>query len=272
MTESLRGSRSTDNRSYPGRDCPTAQKRKEKLDVEHAILQAIVNPTPFFLSIFEHLFLGTLALALVVLRNEVRAEVASSTLAGQVGVVGRWDQADRLRRTNVLVAEVMGTLLHHVGIEPVLIVDDNVVGRSNLSLETGMRLQVEIEQERRREAPVLNCSGKGVAIVRFLFGRRRVESAVVSLPTDDDGDLRLILSLDFLESLPHFRIELFFDHVIILSLGSWVSPLVSFEDSKLPTSLTPSLYTITRLGKALLAALNACSLSTIISVRSVIIY
>ena len=234
MTESLRGSRSTDNRSCPGRDCPTAQKRKKKLDVKHAILQVIVNPTPFFLSIFEYLFLGTLALALVVLRNEVRAEVASSTLAGQVGVVGRWDQADRLRRTNVLVAEVMGTLLHHVGIEPVLVVDDNVVGRSNVSLKTRMRLQVEIEQERRREASVLDCAGKGVAVVRFLFGRRRVESAVVSLPTDDDGDLRLILPLDFLESLPHSQTELFFDHVIVLSLRSCMSPSVSFENPNYP--------------------------------------
>ena len=99
-----------------------------------------MNPTPFFLSILEHLFLSTFALALVVLRDKVRAEVAPSTLAGQVGVVGGWNQADCLCRTNVLVAEVMGTLLHHVGIEAVLVVDDDIVGRSNLPLETGMRL------------------------------------------------------------------------------------------------------------------------------------
>jgi len=99
-----------------------------------------VNPNPFFLSVLGHFFLGTLALALVVRRNEVPAEVAPSTFAGQVGVIGGWHQADRLCRANVLVAEVMSTLLHHIGVEAVLIVDDDVVGRSNLSLETGMRL------------------------------------------------------------------------------------------------------------------------------------
>ena len=125
-----------------------------------------MNPTPVSRSILEHLFLGTLTLTLsLVVRNEVPAEIASSTLAGQVGVVGRWNQANCLRRANVLVAEAMGTLLHHVGIETVLVVDDDVVGRSNLSLETGMCLQVEVEQEWRCEASVLNCAGKGVTIV-----------------------------------------------------------------------------------------------------------
>lgn len=159
-----------------------------------------MNPTPFFLRVFEYLLRCTLPLALI-LRNEEPAEVASSTLASQVGVVGGWNQADCLCRTNVLVAEVMGALLHHVGIEAVLVVDDNVMGRSNLPLETGMRLQVKVEQERRREASVLNCAGKGVAVVRFLVGRRRIESAVVSLPTDNDGDIRPITPLHLLERL-----------------------------------------------------------------------
>ena len=96
-----------------------------------------MNTAPLFLSVCEHLLLGTFALSL---RNEEPAEVAPSTLASQVGVIGRRDQADRLCRTNVLVAEVMGTLLHYVDIKVVLVVDDDVVGRSNLPLEAGMRL------------------------------------------------------------------------------------------------------------------------------------
>ena len=125
-----------------------------------------MNPTPVSRSIVEHLFLGTLVLSLsLVVRNEVPAEVAPSALAGQVGIEGRWYQANCLRRANVLVAEAMGTLLHHVGIEAVLVVDDDVVGRSNLSLETGMCLQVEVEQEWRCEASILNCARKGVTIV-----------------------------------------------------------------------------------------------------------
>ena len=125
-----------------------------------------MNPTPVSRSIVEHLFLGTLVLSLsLVVRNEVPAEVAPSALAGQVGIEGRWHQANCLRRANVLVAEAMGTLLHHVGIEAVLVVDDDVAGRSNLPLETGMCLQVEVEQEWRCEASILNCARKGVTIV-----------------------------------------------------------------------------------------------------------
>ena len=111
-----------------------------KLDIKHAVLQIVVNPSPFFLGVFEHLFLATLALAPVARRNEIAAEVASSTFAGQVCIIGGWHQADRLCRANILVAEVMSTLLHHIGIEVVLVIDDDVVGRSNLPLETGMRL------------------------------------------------------------------------------------------------------------------------------------
>jgi len=233
-----------------------------------------MNATPFFLSVLIHLFLGTLALSFVVLRHEVPAEVASSTFASQVGVVGGWNQADCLCRTNVLVAEVMGTLLHYVGIEAVLVVDDDVVGRSNLSLETGMRLQIEVEQERRREASVLDCAREGVAVVRLLVSRRGVESAVVSLPTDDDSDLWLIFRAppDLCKRLLHLLKELFFEHFLVLPLRFCLSTSVSLKGPNTRTSLTPSLYTITRLGRFLLAALYACNLSTIISVRSWIIY
>ena len=109
---------------------------------------------PLFLDLFQHqrleILLLTFPLALfIVPRNEVFVEVASSALAGQVGVVGRWHQADCLCRTNVLITEVMGTLLHHVGIELVLVIDDDVVSRANLPLEAGVRLKVEVEQEGR---------------------------------------------------------------------------------------------------------------------------
>ena len=124
-----------------------------------------MNPPPFFLSVLLHLLLCTLPLTLVVFRNKVPAEVAPSTLASQVGVISGWDQANRLCRTNVLVAEVMSTLLHHIGIKVVLVVDDDVVGWSNLPLKARMCLQVEVEQERRREASVLDCTRKGVSVV-----------------------------------------------------------------------------------------------------------
>lgn len=102
-----------------------------------------MDATPLFLSVCEHLVLGTFTP--FALRNEEAAEVAPSTLASQVGVIGRWDQANRLCRTNVLVAEVMGSLLQDVDVEVVLVEDDDIMGWSNVSLEAGMGLQVEIE-------------------------------------------------------------------------------------------------------------------------------
>ena len=226
---------------------PDRQRGKEKkLDVKHAVLQVAMDFLPFFLSIFKHLLLATLVLALAfflaILRNEESAEVASSTLAGQVGVVGGWHKTDCLCRTDVLITEVMGALLYNVCAEVVLVVDDDVVGWSNVPLKASMGLEIEVEQERRRETSVLNRSGKGVAIICFLFCHRRVEPTVMPLSADDDCDLRLILCAptDLLERVFHTG-ELFFEYVIIvLSLWFCLNTVPSLESSKARTSLTPS--------------------------------
>ena len=92
---------------------------------------------------------------------------------------------------------------------------------------------------------------------------------MVSLPTDNDRDFRPALHL--LERLHHSLTKLISEYVVILSLQFCLSDLDGLQDFKKPTSLTPSLYMIIRLGRVLLAALYACSLSIIISVRSRII-
>lgn len=121
---------------------------------------------PLFPSVFQPLFLVTLALTLVViLRNKEPIEVASTTLASQVGVVSWWYQTDRLRRTNVLITELMCALLHPVGSEVILVVDYDVVGWPNMPLKARMCLEVEVEQERGRETSVLDRARKGVSIV-----------------------------------------------------------------------------------------------------------
>lgn len=126
-----------------------------------------MDSPPRFLSLLQHLFLivAVFLPLVVILRNKVSAEVAPSTFASQVGVVGRWHQTDRLCSTNVLIAELVCTLLHHVGIEVILVVDDDVVGRPSVPLKAGMRLEVEVKQERGREASVLDCAGKGVSVI-----------------------------------------------------------------------------------------------------------
>lgn len=92
-----------------------------------------------------------------------------------------------------------------------------------------MRLEVEIKQERGRKASVLDCARKGVAIIRFLLDRRWIESAVVSLPANDDGDLRLILQAPsgLPERLLDFRIELLFEYLVVLALSQHINRLIS---------------------------------------------
>lgn len=214
-----------------------------KSDIEHAPFQIIVDSRPLFPSIFQHLFLIVLALSLVVvLRNKVSVKVASSTLAGQVSVVGRWHQTDRLRRTDVLIAELMRALLYHVGVEVILVVDDDVVGWPNMPLKAGMCLKVKVKQERGREAPILDCARKGVTIVRFLPRRRWVEPTVMPLSANDDGDLWLIIqaSPNLPERLPNFQFELRFEYLIVLSLSPHMNRLINLECQKRQTSLTPS--------------------------------
>ena len=114
----------------------------------------------------------------------------------------------------------------------------------------------------------MDCTRKSVSIIRFLIGRRRVESAVVSLPADDDGDLWSIPPLYFLKRWQHSLEKLVFEYMfLILSLRFCLSNLSDLRGLKELTSLTPSLYIISRLGRVLLAALYACSLSIIVSVR-----
>ena len=114
----------------------------------------------------------------------------------------------------------MGALLYYIGVEVILVVYDDVVGWPNLPLETGMRLEVEVEQERGRETSILDRARECVAVVRFLIGRRGVESAVMSLPTDDNGDLRLIIRTPrLLERLDNVRTELLLEYVIVLTLS-----------------------------------------------------
>ena len=195
---------------------PDRQRGKEtKSDVKHAVLQVTVNFPPFILSIFKPLL--RIHATPVLARNEESVEVAPSTLASQVGVVGGWHKADCLCRTGVLITEVMSALLYRVCAEVVLAVDDDVVGWSNVPLKAGMGLEVEVEQERRRETSVLNRSGKGVAIICFLFCRRGVESTAMPLSADDNCDLRLILyaSTDLLEGASHLLAELFFEYMIV---------------------------------------------------------
>ena len=198
-------------------EAPDRQRGKEtKSDVKHAVLQVAMNFPPFILGIFKPLLFATLILVHAP-RNEESVEVAPSTLASQVGVVGGWHKADCLCRTDVLITEVMSTLLYRVCAEVVLVVDDDVVGWSNVPLKPGMGLEVEVEQERRRETSVLNRSGKGVAIICFLFCRRRVESTAMPLSADDNCDLRLILcaSTDLLEGASHLLAELFVEYMIV---------------------------------------------------------
>jgi hypothetical protein len=122
-------------------------------------------------------------------------------------------------------------LLYHVGIEIILVVDNDIVGWPNVPLQAGMRLEVEVEQEWGREASVLHCARKSISVVRFLLGRRWVESTVMSLSTNDDSDLWAHTSRPppiFLKASLHFlESELFFEYILVLTLSPRINRLIS---------------------------------------------
>lgn len=65
-------------------------------------------------------------------------DVASAALAGEIGVVGRRNEADGLCGTREQVADRVGQNLKLVGLEPDVIVDDIVVGGAGGSLQAAV--------------------------------------------------------------------------------------------------------------------------------------
>src|SRR5690606_23010363 len=101
---------------------------------------------------------------------------------------------DTLGSTSEEVAKVVGQLVQLIGLEAVFIVDDVVMRRTGGTLQTLMRLEVEVVVVDGGDAAVDDRTGHGVAGLAvgtgFVGG---VQAGMVALADDDDGDGRSVV-------------------------------------------------------------------------------
>ena len=100
----------------------------------------------------------------LVVRGSVKEhiQVAPPALASEVSVVRGRDEADRLRRPRIHVAQGMSTLLDYVRFEFVIVIDDDVMSRPNMPLETAMGLVDKKGREESQDAERANGSPSAV--------------------------------------------------------------------------------------------------------------
>jgi len=126
-------------------------------------------------------------------------EVGSTTLAKQVCVVCWWADRNGLGGAVEEVAQVVGELLHLIGLKGDVVLDDDVMSWACCSLKTLVSLKVELAQDLVGDAAVDDGSWKRVpgslvslrVVIRILH-LGRVEASVVALADDDDGNLGML--------------------------------------------------------------------------------
>ena len=143
-------------------------------------------------------------------------------LAHHVRVVRRRAQAHGLSRARVHIARDVHALLDHIRFQSIFVVDDDVVRRSDGTLQSHVRLEVKVVVDNGCNAFVDDSPWFRVAVlsigVRVVRG---VEARVVAFTADNDAELGLIagvLWVDALECLEYLG-ELFSQDFIVLALN-----------------------------------------------------
>ena len=143
-------------------------------------------------------------------------------LAHNVCIICGRHEADGLGGARVQVRCGVHALLHRVGRERALVVDDDVVRRLDGALQTLVRLQVKVKVEHGRHALVDDRAGSRVAVAVGEFRIGRVEPRVVPFAADDDTQRRVVprvLGVDALERFEDLG-QLLLDHLVVLALSS----------------------------------------------------
>jgi len=124
----------------------------------------------------------------------------------------------------------MNKFLEGVSVETDLVVGDNVVCAASRSLESHVRLEVEVMLEGASDATVDDCPGSAVA---FSIGEvlvRGIEASVVAFPADDDDDLWVVRRVAGGDGLAggFDKREFFGVDVVELAVGDAVTEVVDF--------------------------------------------
>lgn len=167
------------------------QTGREPLQVEHGPLQvrsdAVAPDPPSFLVDFLLRESG-IAVATNVSSGQELMDVAATSLAGEVGVVGGRNQADSPRGSAEHVGRGVSEALEAIGVEVILVVDDIVMGGAGGALKATMSLEEEVEVIDRRDSTVDNGSGTGVSIPIGTITVDWVEASVMAFSGDALGD------------------------------------------------------------------------------------
>lgn len=122
-------------------------------------------------------------------------EVASTTFAGEIGVVRGGCKADSLRGPCKGIADRVRQALEVIRIHVQLITDDVVMSWASSSLQSTMSLEKEVKLIDGGYTTIDDCTRLWISVVVSIGGLCWVESCMVPLATNDNSQLWAILTL-----------------------------------------------------------------------------
>jgi hypothetical protein len=135
-------------------------------------------------------------------------KVASPAFAGEIGIVCGGCEADSLRGPSKGVADRVRQALEVIRTHVHLITDDVVMSWASSSLQSTMSLEEEVILIDGGDTTINNCTRFWISIVISIGDLCWVESCMVPLATNNNGQLRAILTLGgvkLLERRSNFR-------------------------------------------------------------------
>ena len=133
-------------------------------------------------------------------------QVVAGAEGHQVGVVGRGGDGDAASAPDIGVAQLVRQLLQLVRVEVIVVPEHVVVARSAGALDALVAAQVEVELCRMRDPDVDRRAGRDVAaLATLLLLVRAEEPGVVPLLHHDEGDPRLVVSLELEKTYLNIR-------------------------------------------------------------------
>lgn len=190
---------------------------RRKSDVKHAPSQIGVNPiSPQLLCLIKYTLLVQVLVtppssarrSVISTSDKQLVDIAPGSLASQIRIISSGDKADGFRGTDVEVRSRVRALLDRVRIELILVVDDCVMRRPNLALQTRVCLEVKVEVVDGRDSFVNHSTRDSVSVLRRVCFFGWVESSVVSFSAYHDaklGTIRFASDVQLCEGVENLR-------------------------------------------------------------------
>lgn len=148
-------------------------------------------------------------------------QVEARAFASTIGPVSGRDQAHALCGASPKVADAICTLLDVVRSETIVVINDCVVRRAHGALQACVCLQVIVEVVDARHTLIDDCSSFRVARAIGVVHFHGIETRMMPLATDGDGDFRTVI-LEPANRFTQTR-ELLLNHLVELTLEIFMS-------------------------------------------------